>query len=176
MIRTGTPLAWLEAQARRSIAIVVLVDSIDISRRDMPRAQLLRGQVPPYVDIDAVPVGDTEEALRPAHHRPYAPAGGVDQMDAGHQRHIGIWHSLDGIGASGRAQPSLKTAIANRVILVASDIPWGSRNDKCRRFRQERGHVCDTPSCGRLRRMCRPPGTHARGGRPDPPCRYRHRC
>lgn len=55
-------------QPRRLVAAVFLVDAIHIARRDMACTQLLRSELAPRIDIDAMTVFDAKGTLGCAHH------------------------------------------------------------------------------------------------------------
>lgn len=62
--------------------MVFLIETIQVTRRDMSLAQLLWRQIPQYLYIDAMATGNTEEPLHLARHRSYALRIGVYQTDA----------------------------------------------------------------------------------------------
>lgn len=108
------PCRGLKTQTQRSIALIFLVGSIDVVWRDMSRNQFLRSHVSPCIDVDAMTIGDTKEALGLAHHRTDALLPGVDQTDAGYKWLVGARYPVNGIGMLGLKQPFLETTIAGR--------------------------------------------------------------
>ena len=85
-------------QPRRFIAGVFFVDLVHVAWRDMSCTQLLRREMAPHIDIDAMAVLDTKRTLGRAHRRAYALAHRIDQMDAGCKGRIGSGHSVNGAG------------------------------------------------------------------------------
>ncbi|EIM03170.1 hypothetical protein UUC_07401 [Rhodanobacter denitrificans] len=90
-------------QPRRFVAIVFFVDLVHLAWRDMSCTQLLRSEMAPHVDIDAMTVLDTKRTLGRAHQDAYALAHRIDQMNAGRGGRIGSGHSADGLDVLGMA-------------------------------------------------------------------------
>lgn len=69
----------------------------------MSRTQLLRGELAPDIDIDAMAASDTKGALRRAHHGAEALIHRIDQTDARHKRRMESRQPANVVGALGTA-------------------------------------------------------------------------
>ena len=109
---------WLKTQTQRLIAVICLVGLIHIAWRNMPRDQLLRSQVSPYIDVHAMTACNAKEALRLAHRCTDTLCPGVDQTDAGYKWLVGARNPVSRIGVLGFAQLFLEASIAGRSLIA----------------------------------------------------------
>lgn len=77
----------------------------------MSRTQLLRTELAPRSDIDAVATLDTKKTLGRAHYCTNTLVHWIDHMDARHKRRIRSWHPANGIAALSVVQPLVKASV-----------------------------------------------------------------
>jgi hypothetical protein len=150
----------LEAQAQRLVAMIFLVETIEIARRDMSLVQLSRAQMPHHLDVDALTAGDAEQPLGLARHRPYSLRVGIYQADARDARRFGTWNTTDRRGLLCLVQTFLEATISVCACTVRGD----GGCDGCNRagaLRSARETMLD--GC-RPRRKFRLPGMRVRIG------------
>jgi hypothetical protein len=120
--------------ARRLIAMIRRVNPIHIAGRDEARGQFTGTEMAPYIDIDAVVVGDTKQTLHLTHCPAQALRLRIDELNPGHAGRRGTRHAADGIGMLSLAQSPVESAILGYDRTV--DVCRGSNRQRWRRPRR----------------------------------------
>lgn len=124
----------------------------------MPRDPFFRTEASPYLDVDAMTIGDAKKTLRISHQSAHPLIHGVDQLNAWYVTSIRSRHAANVARAFGVQQSLVESSIADTGVVASGcgKRPWWPGRRRCIRIDRATGRLFGTH--GRLM-------NHSRGRR-----------